>query len=110
MIAAGLRAVIAEHLPEEAVIEEVFLAKNSQSALKLAQVRGVALVVAREAPLEVPEVSPREVKMAWVGDGNAEKAQVQLMVRALLGLEATPAEDAADALAGAICRATMKRL
>lgn len=110
VIAAGLRAVIAEHRPEEAVIEEVFLAKNSQSALKLAQVRGVAMVVARETPMEVHEVSAREVKMAVVGYGNAEKAQVQLMVRALLGLDETPTEDAADALAGAICRATIKRL
>ncbi|MFO0284091.1 MAG: crossover junction endodeoxyribonuclease RuvC [Acidobacteriota bacterium] len=109
VIAAGLRAVIVEHAPEETVIEEVFLARNSQSALKLAQVRGGAMVVARETPMEVHEVSAREVKMAVVGYGNAEKGQVQVMVRALLGLEETPAEDAADALAGAICRATMRR-
>ncbi len=109
-IARGLREVIAQYRPEEAVVEEVFFAKNSQSALKLAQVRGVAMVMAREAPMEVHEYSPREIKMAVVGYGNAEKSQVQLMVRALLGLETMPPEDAADALAAAICRATMRRI
>ncbi len=110
VIAQGLREVIALYAPQEAVIEEVFLARNSQSALKLAQVRGVAMVVAREAPMEVHEYSPREIKMAVVGYGNAEKEQVQKMVRALLGLGEAPPEDAADALAGAICRATMRRV
>ena len=108
VIARGLREVIAEYAPEEAVVEEVFFAKNSQSALKLAQVRGVAMVIAREAPMEVHEYSPREIKMAVVGYGNAEKSQVQLMVKALLGLDKAPPSDAADALAAAICRATMK--
>ncbi len=110
VIARGLRELIAEYRPQEAVIEEVFVAKNTQSSLKLAQVRGVAMVMAREAPMEVHEYSPREIKMAVVGYGNAEKSQVQLMVRALLGLDATPPEDAADALAAAICRATMRRI
>ncbi len=110
VIARGLREVIAQYGPEEAVVEEVFFAKNSQSALKLAQVRGVAMVMARETPMEVHEYSPREIKMAVVGYGNAEKSQVQLMVRALLGLETMPPEDAADALAAAICRATMRRV
>jgi crossover junction endodeoxyribonuclease RuvC len=108
VIAKGLRELIAEYRPEAVVIEEVFVAKNTQSALKLAQVRGVAMVMAREAGVSVCEYSPREIKMAVVGYGNAEKAQVQTMVRALLGLETTPPEDAADALAGAICRATMR--
>jgi len=110
VIARGLREVIAEYRPEAAVIEEVFVAKNTQSSLKLAQVRGVAMVMAREAMVAVHEYSPREIKMAVVGYGNAEKGQVQLMVKALLGLEATPPEDAADALAAAICRATMRLL
>lgn len=108
VIAQGLREVIAAHTPAHAVIEEVFLAKNAQSAMKLAQVRGVAMVMAREAPMEVYEYSAREIKMAVVGYGNAEKSQVQLMVKALLGLQEAPPEDAADALAGAICHATMK--
>ena len=110
VIARGLRELIAEYQPQEAVIEEVCVAKNTQSSLKLAQVRGVAMVMAREAPMEVHEYSPREIKMAVVGYGNAEKSQVQLMVRALLGLDTTPPEDAADALAAAICRATMRRV
>ena len=110
VIAKGLREVITEYRPGEAVIEEVFVAKNTQSALKLAQVRGVAMVIAREAPMEVHEYSPREIMMAVVGYGNAEKNQVQLMVRALLGLDQNPPEDAADALAAAICRATMRRV
>ncbi|WP_031499200.1 crossover junction endodeoxyribonuclease RuvC [Bryobacter aggregatus] len=108
VIAQGLRQVIAEYTPHEAVVEEVFVAKNSQSALKLAQVRGVAMVMARETPMDVHEYSPREIKMAVVGYGNAEKLQVQMMVRALLGLDKAPPADAADALAAAICRATMR--
>lgn len=110
VIARGLREVIAEYRPKEAVIEEVFVARNSQSALKLAQVRGVAMVMTRETPMEVHEYSAREIKMAVVGYGNAEKNQVQLMVKALLGLDSVPPEDAADALAAAICRATMRRV
>jgi len=110
VIAQGLREIIAEYRPEEAVIEEVFFAKNVQSSLKLAQVRGVVMVMTREAPMEVHEYSPREIKMAVVGYGNAEKHQVQLMVRALLGLDKDPPPDAADALAAAICRATMRRV
>lgn len=110
VIARGLREVIAQHQPQQAVIEEVFVAKNSQSALKLAQVRGVAMVIARETPMDVHEFSPREIKLAVVGYGNAEKSQVQMMVRALLGLTEAPPEDAADALAAAICRATMKAI
>jgi crossover junction endodeoxyribonuclease RuvC len=109
LIARGLRGVIAEYAPQCAVIEEAFAAKNQQSALKLAQVRGVAMVVAREASVEVCEYSPREIKLAVVGYGNAEKAQVQLMVKALLGLDAAPAADAADALAAAICHAACGR-
>jgi crossover junction endodeoxyribonuclease RuvC len=110
LIARGLREVIALHAPAAAVIEEAFAAKNQQSALKLAQVRGVAMVVAREALVAVHEYSPREIKMSVVGYGNAEKAQVQLMVKALLGLETAPPADAADALAAAICHATHARM
>jgi crossover junction endodeoxyribonuclease RuvC len=109
-IAGGLREIIGQYKPVASVIEEAFAAKNQQSALKLAQVRGVAMVVAREALVEVHEFSPREIKMAVVGYGNAEKAQVQLMVKALLGLEAAPPSDAADALAAAICHATHLRM
>lgn len=110
VIADGLAAILDQHQPESAVIEEVFVAKNTSSTLKLAQVRGVAMVVSRKASLHVCEYSPREIKLAVVGYGNAEKSQVQLMVKALLGLETAPPEDAADALAAAICHATMRRI
>ncbi|MDX2269142.1 MAG: crossover junction endodeoxyribonuclease RuvC [Bryobacter sp.] len=109
LIAQGLRGVVQQYQPAAAVIEEAFAAKNQQSALKLAQVRGVAMVVAREGGLAVAEYSPREIKLAVVGYGNAEKAQVQLMVKALLGLEEAPPADAADALAAAICHASRGR-
>jgi crossover junction endodeoxyribonuclease RuvC len=104
-IAACLRKIIGEHRPEAAAVEEVFHSVNARSALKLAHVRGVALLVAAEAELALGEYSPMEVKMSVVGYGRAEKSQVQLMVRSLLRLETTAPEDAADALAVAICHA-----
>jgi crossover junction endodeoxyribonuclease RuvC len=104
-IAAGIRAVIAEHHPETAAVEEVFHAVNTKSALKLAHVRGVALLTAADAGLTVGEYSPMEIKTGVVGYGRAEKAQVQLMIRSLLGLEDDLPEDASDALAAAICHA-----
>ena len=106
-IAGGLRELIREHRPELAAVEEVFAAVNAKSALKLAHVRGVALLVAAEAGLGLAEYSPLEVKMSVVGYGRAEKTQVQMMVRSLLGLAETVASlDASDALAVAICHAT----
>ena len=105
-IATGLRELIREHQPELAAVEEVFHAVNAKSALKLAHVRGVALLVIGEAGLGLAEYSPLEVKMSVVGYGRAEKSQVQLMVRSLLGLTATVESfDASDALAVAICHA-----
>jgi crossover junction endodeoxyribonuclease RuvC len=105
-VAAGLREVIATHQPAAAAVESVFFAANASSSLKLAQVRGVALLVCCEASLEPGEYSPLEVKMSVVGYGRAEKQQVQLMVRSLLRLDQTQPEDASDALAVAICHAT----
>jgi crossover junction endodeoxyribonuclease RuvC len=88
-------------------VEGVFYAVNAKSALKLAHVRGVALLVIGEAGLGLAEYSPLEVKMSVVGYGRAEKGQVQLMVRSLLQLsEVIASEDASDALAIAICHAT----
>ena len=105
-IARGLRELIREHKPELAAVEEVFHAVNAKSALKLAHVRGVALLVIGEAGLGLAEYSPQEVKMSVVGYGRAEKSQVQLRVRSLLGLTATiESFDASDALAVAICHA-----
>ena len=106
-IAGELRRVMREHRPEFAAVEEVFHAVNAKTALKLAHVRGVALLAVAEAGIELAEYSPLEVKINVVGYGRAEKFQVQLMVQSLLGLPAAiESEDAADALAVAICHAT----
>jgi crossover junction endodeoxyribonuclease RuvC len=103
-ISDGLEAVIARLGPDACSIEEAFYATNVKVALKLGQVRGVALLIAERAHLEIHEYSPRLVKQTVVGYGNAEKHQVQEMVRVLLSLERVPEpHDAADALANAIC-------
>ena len=86
-IAGGLRAVIADFAPHEVSVEEVFYSVNAKSALKLAHVRGVALLVASEAGLSVNEYSPLEVKISVVGYGRAEKQQVEMMVHSLLGID-----------------------
>jgi crossover junction endodeoxyribonuclease RuvC len=105
-IAEGLREVIGQHTPEAAAVEEVFHAVNVKTALKLAHVRGIALLIAAEAGLVMGEYSPLEVKCSVVGYGRAEKSQVQLMVHSLLGLAQTiDSEDACDAVAVAICHA-----
>jgi crossover junction endodeoxyribonuclease RuvC len=106
-IATGLRGLIREFTPELAAVEEVFHAVNVKTALKLAHVRGVALLVIAEAGMPLAEYSPLEVKVSVVGYGRAEKCQVQVMVQSLLRLpEAIKSEDACDALAVAICHAT----
>lgn len=106
-IAARLREVIQRSRPESAAVEQVFHAVNTKTALKLAHVRGVALLVVAEAGLELGEYSPLEVKSSVVGYGRAEKSQVQMMVASLLGLaEPIDSEDASDAVAVAICHAT----
>jgi crossover junction endodeoxyribonuclease RuvC len=106
-IAGGLRRLIQEHVPDSAAVEEVFYSANVKTALKLAHVRGVALLAIAEAGLEMAEYSPLEVKTSVVGYGRAEKSQVKLMVRSLLRLpEAIESEDACDALAVAVCHAT----
>jgi crossover junction endodeoxyribonuclease RuvC len=102
-----LRAVIVRYGPQSAAVEEVFHAVNAKSSLKLAHVRGVALLAAAEAGIALGEYSPLEVKMSVVGYGRAEKHQVQTMVQSLLHLGAPiDSEDACDALAVAICHAT----
>ena len=103
----GLRQALERHRPDAVAIEEVFHAKNVSTALKLAHVRGVALLVAAQAGVPVGEYSPLEVKTSVVGYGRAEKHQVKRMVASLLGLAEPPAsDDASDALAVAICHAT----
>lgn len=101
----GLAEVIVTHRPDLGVVERVFVARSPRSALVLGQARGIALAALGLAGLPVHEVAPRQVKQAVVGEGGAEKRQVQLMVSRLLGLERAPATDAADALAAAICQA-----
>lgn len=106
-IARELRSVVESFAPEVMAVEEVFHAVNTKSALKLAHVRGVALLVAAEAGLPVGEYSPLEVKMSVVGYGRAEKQQVQMMVRSLLGaVQEFETYDVTDALAVAICHGT----
>ena len=103
-IYAELGAIITEHQPDEVAIEDVFYALNVKSALKLGQVRGVAMLAAACAGLEVAEYSPLTIKSSVVGYGRAEKQQVQLMVTRLLELAQPPEPtDASDALAIAIC-------
>jgi crossover junction endodeoxyribonuclease RuvC len=99
-----LGMIIVEHQPEQVAIEDVFYALNVKSALKLGQVRGVAMLAAASAGLEVAEYSPLTIKASVVGYGRAEKQQVQHMVTLLLELPAPPEPmDASDALAIAIC-------
>jgi crossover junction endodeoxyribonuclease RuvC len=103
-ISSRLQELIAEHRPDRVAIEDVFYAVNVKSALKLGQVRGVAMLAAAAAGLDVAEYSPLSIKAAVVGYGKAEKHQVQQMVTRLLNLDQVPEPaDAADALAIAIC-------
>jgi crossover junction endodeoxyribonuclease RuvC len=99
-----LSALLQKARPDCVAIEDLFHAANARSALKLGHARGVAMLAAVEAGCEVVEYTPAEVKRAVVGYGRAEKPQVQMMVKLLLGLAAAPSpHDAADALAVAIC-------
>jgi crossover junction endodeoxyribonuclease RuvC len=99
----GIRDLIEEYKPDEAAVETVFVSHNASSAIKLGQARGAAVCAVIAAGIPVAEYSPRSVKQAIVGRGAADKVQVQHMVKILLGLQASPQEDAADALAVALC-------
>ena len=101
----GLQRVIAAHRPHEAAVEETFINRDPQSALKLGQARGIALVVPALAGLDVAEYAANLVKKTVVGVGHADKKQVQAMIRVLLPKAETSSADAADALAVAICHA-----
>ena len=102
----GIVEVIGIHKPQLAGIEDIFTAINPRSALKLGHARGVLILAARQHGLLLDEYSPTVVKQAVAGYGQAPKEQVQQMVRVLLKLVASPSQDAADALAVAICRAS----
>ncbi len=99
----GVGEIIETFKPDRFAIEEVFVSVNPRSALKLGQARGVLLLAAVKHNLEVFEYTPRMVKQAVAGYGNATKAQVQQAVRCLLSLSAPPSRDAADALAISLC-------
>jgi len=100
----GLARLLREASPDIIVVENVFHAANARSALLLGQARGVALLAAVETEVPIVEYTPAEVKQAVVGYGRAAKAQVQQMVKLLLGLDRVPTpHDAADALAIAVC-------
>lgn len=105
IIFAGVCEIIERYSPQQSAIEEVFMGRNAGSALKLGQARGSAMVACLSHDLPVAEYSARKVKQALVGAGGADKAQVQHMVKALLSISDNIAEDAADALAVAICHA-----
>ncbi len=105
VILESLREVIATHQPQHVAVEKVFVNVNPQSTLLLGQARGAAICAAVLAGLPVAEYTALQVKQAVVGNGHANKEQVQDMVQRLLKLNGTPGADAADALACAICHA-----
>ena len=105
IIYASVTELIEQHCPRELAIEQVFMAKSAGSALKLGQARGAAIVACVTRDMLVCEYSARQIKQSVVGTGAADKAQVQHMVKVLLKLPGQPQEDAADALAAALCHA-----
>ncbi len=105
-----MQSIVAEYQPQEIAIERVFVNRNADSALKLGQARGAAICGAAAAAVSFFEYAPREIKVAVVGSGSAEKVQVQLMMRNILKLQQPVAADAADALAAAVCHALRGRV
>ncbi len=106
VIADGLEAAIAKVSPGVVAIEQAFFHRDAHAALVIGHARGVAMLLAARAGLTVVEYPPSLVKRSVVGNGRADKDQVNGMIRAILGLSEVPAEDAADALAVAICLAS----
>jgi crossover junction endodeoxyribonuclease RuvC len=104
-----MQTIVAQYQPQEIAIEKVFVNRNPDSALKLGQARGAAICGTANAKVEVFEYATRQIKQAVVGTGNAEKTQVQLMMRSLLKLDGPVPTDAADALAAAVCHALRGR-
>ncbi|MEC9415998.1 MAG: crossover junction endodeoxyribonuclease RuvC [Pseudomonadota bacterium] len=102
--------LIQKYNPNIMVIESVFVHKSAGSALKLGHARAAALCASFNSEVEIFEYAPREIKKAVVGNGAASKEQVQHMVVSLLGLDASPAEDAADAIAAALCYSNQEKL
>ena len=104
-----MQTIVAQYQPQEIAIEKVFVNRNPDSALKLGQARGAAICGTANANVEVFEYATRQIKQSVVGSGNAEKAQVQMMMRSLLKLDGPVPADAADALAAAVCHALRGR-
>ncbi|MQC27091.1 MAG: crossover junction endodeoxyribonuclease RuvC [Chloroflexi bacterium] len=103
-IYAGLNTVLKKHKPETAAVESLFFQKNVRTAMSVGQARGVVLLALQEAGLSITDYGPKEIKQAITGYGGADKRQMQSMVRTLLDLPEDPQpDDAADALAVAIC-------
>ena len=108
---ARLRQLIATHRPAEAAVEKLFFGRNTTTAITVGQARGVVLLALAEAGVPVAEYTPAEVKQAVAGFGRAQKAQVQRMIQTVLDLPAAPQpDDAADALAVAICHLRLSHL
>jgi crossover junction endodeoxyribonuclease RuvC len=108
-LAQGISNVLEAYRPAEAAVEEVFMAKNAQSALLLGHARGATLAILSQSQIAVSEYATRRIKKALVGTGSAEKDQVAFMVRRLLPQSGSVNADAADALAAAICHAAERR-
>ena len=109
-IFTALAGVIAQYVPDEAAVENVFVQKNVSSALKLGQARGVAIAACAAASVPVIGYEPALVKKSLVGTGRAEKSQVSFMVGRILGVKPDWAVDAGDALGCAVCHCNMRRL
>jgi crossover junction endodeoxyribonuclease RuvC len=101
----GLRLVVEQHAPDEAAVEATFVNKDASATLKLGQARGIAMLVPALAGLPVAEYAPNLVKKTIVGAGHSEKAQIRMMIGVLLPKADPQSEDAADALAIAVCHA-----
>ncbi len=107
-VAGDLQLLLMTHKPDIIAIEELFFSKNVKTAMKVAESRGVALMIASESKVPIIELNPNQIKLAICGDGRADKTRVQEMVTKVLKLKVVPEpDDAADALAIAICAATM---
>ena len=109
VIFESVNELVEIHQPDEMSIERVFMHRNADSALKLGQARGAAICAVITNDVPVHEYSPAEIKQSVVGKGNAGKEQVQHMVRILLNLPGNPQEDAADALAAALCHSNTRQ-
>ncbi|MFZ2187256.1 MAG: crossover junction endodeoxyribonuclease RuvC [Candidatus Moraniibacteriota bacterium] len=110
-IAQDLSDIIREHQPEEAAVEEIFFSNNQKTIISVAQARGCILLTLENLCVNIFSYTPLEVKQALTNYGRADKAQVQLMVKALLNLAAIPKpDDVADALAIALCHASRRKM